>query len=251
MKPSILLSLLLILITRISYCGTIDPNTNDSKYVELGKDFECVIRLCGEYKDNTLFCASAVVINENWILTAAHVVENASKAKLVDDDNSEYLVKDIVVHPDFERSAFNGNDIAILYCENEINLSKYPDLYEDDDEIGRICYLSGYGLTGTFETGSIRSDNKKRAGSNTIDKIENELLICSPSKGIIDGKTSLEFLIASGDSGGGLFIDNKIAGINSCVFAVDKKTNSGYTDESGHTRISKHLGWIRTIINRK
>jgi hypothetical protein len=64
-------------------------------------------------------------------------------------------------------------------------------------------------------------------------------------------KTELEFLIASGDSGGGLFIDNKLAGINSCVMAVDKKPDSTYNDESGHTRISKFIGWIKENIEKK
>jgi hypothetical protein len=58
------------------------------------------------------------------------------------------------------------------------------------------------------------------------------------------GKTSLEFLIASGDSGGGLFIDGKLAGINSCIMAVNGSPKSDYRTESGHTRISINLDWI-------
>jgi hypothetical protein len=91
------------------------------------------------------------------------------------------------------------------------------------------------------------SDGKKRGGSNIIDKIDRELLVCTPSRAY--NKTELEFLIGSGDSGGGLFIDGKLAGINSCVMATDGKPNSTYSDESGHTRISKYINWIETTIN--
>jgi secreted trypsin-like serine protease len=71
--------------------------------------------------------------------------------------------------------------------------------------------------------------------------MERSCLICSISGG---KKTELEFLIASGDSGGGLFLDGKLAGINSFVSAEDGKTNSSYGDESGHTRISLYREWI-------
>jgi len=59
----------------------------------------------------------------------------------------------------------------------------------------------------------------------------------------------MEFLIASGDSGGGLFIDKKLAGITSCVMTTDGNTDSNYNDERGHTRISQHINWIESTIN--
>jgi hypothetical protein len=41
-----------------------------------------------------------------------------------------------------------------------------------------------------------------------------------------------------------LFIENKLAGINSFVAADDGKPNSNYGDESGHTRMSLYYNWI-------
>lgn len=250
MRHIIFLLLFLASSLNIAISGTIDPNTSDNKYIEYGKKFECVLKLCGVYKDGTLFCASAVAISDNWILTAAHVVENAKEAKVVDSNKQEYKIDDIYIHPKYDEMSLNGNDIAILHTSEPLKISYYPELYENEDEVGKICAMSGYGITGTFNTGSVRSDDKRRAGSNIIDEIENELLMCTPSRTVREGKTELEFLIASGDSGGGLFIDKKIAGINSCVFATDKKPNSSYTDSSGHTRISRHFKWIKQIKSR-
>ncbi|NDC96102.1 hypothetical protein EB077_12410, partial [bacterium] len=141
---------------------------------------------------------------------------------------------------------FDCNDIAILILDNSLDLDIYPKLYNTNDEVGRICYMSGFGLTGDFNTGFHKDDGKRRAGSNIIDKIEKNMLICSPS--LESDKTELEFLIAGGDSGGGLFINNKLAGINSCLFARDKKGDASYGDESGHTRISYHIEWIENTI---
>lgn len=236
-----------LLVSLISYAGTIDPNIPDEKYITYAKDFKYVYKICGTNNDGKLFCASAVAIGPHWILTAAHVVNNQRTCILHREDKA-YSVKEIVVHKDFEVDGFGKADIAIGYIEEDLGLDFYPPLYEDDDEVGKVCSISGFGLTGTFNTGVINSDNIQRAGSNHIDFIDRDLLICSLSR---DKKTSLEFLIASGDSGGGLFIGNKLAGINSCVLAKDKNPNSNYGDESGHTRISKFFPWIKSIIAKK
>jgi hypothetical protein len=240
--------LLVFILCSISYSGTIDPNIDDNKYIEYGQKFKYVQKLCGSYKNNGgPYCASCVIIGDKWALTACHVVEN-SEICIIKADEKSYIIDNIICHENFKSSEFGYNDIALLHIKDSIILDFYPELYSEKDEVGKICYISGYGLTGNFNTGVKFSDDKRRAGSNTIDKIEKELLICSPS---ISKKTELEFLICSGDSGGGLFINNKLAGINSCVFTEDKKPDSNYGDESGHTRISSYTQWIKRHINEK
>lgn len=232
----------------VSYSGTIDPNIDDSKYIEYGQKFKYVQKLCGTYKDNGgPYCASCVIISDKWALTACHVVENAEICIIKEGDKS-YIVDNIICHEDFKSHEFGSNDIALLHIKDAIVLDFYPNLYSERDEVNKICCISGYGLTGNFNTGVKTSDNRRRAGSNKIDKIEKELLVCSPS---VSNKTELEFLICSGDSGGGLFIGNKLAGINSCVFTEDKKPDSTYGDEGGHTRISSYISWIKRHINEK
>lgn len=242
-----LLAPIFLLISLVSYAGTIDPNIPDEKYITYAKDFTYIYKICGSYNDDGQFCASAVAIHPHWILTAAHVVHN-NKLCIVHKGDKAHQVKEIIIHKDFEAEGFGFGDIALGYIEEDLGLDFYPELYENDDEIGKICSISGYGLTGTFTTGATKSDNIQRAGSNYIDGIDRDLLICSTGKG---KKTALEFLISSGDSGGGLFIGNKLAGINSCVLAQDKKPNSNYGDESGHTRISKFFPWIKKTIDKR
>lgn len=237
------LSLCLIASLSFTQAGTIDPYTPDTKYVEYAKDFHYVGKLCGTYKDGTKFCASAVAIDDHHILTAAHVVKGSNSCT-VTLNNKEFCLTNVVIHKDFENE-FGIADIAIGYSEKPFDLGFYPSLYEDDDEEGKICCIAGFGITGTFKTGAIISDNKKRAGSNRIDGVQKDMLICSPSSSRDPKRTSLEFLIASGDSGGGLFIDNKLAGINSCVMAIDRPPQSRYNEESGHTRIQKFIPWIK------
>jgi len=224
--------------------GTRHPHTPDSRHLEYGKKFKCVAKLAGTYKDKKYYEASSVIIRPKVILTAAHVVSNSQECYVVLNDNRIYLNK-IIIPKDFKEHAFGLNDIAIGFTSEDMKQDFYPELYTDRDEVGKVVSVAGFGVYGTFDTGATDVDVQRRAGSNVVDYIDQGLLICKPDD---QNRTSLEFLIASGDSGGGLFIAKKIAGINSCVMASDKITNSSYTDESGHTRVSDHAEWIEKII---
>ena len=228
--------------------GTIDPNVADEKYIEYGRKHKCVVELSGVDKDSgKTFFASAVVIKPKIILTAAHILSEAvnKKSFIVVDKDTKINVIASIYPAEYKKDTFAMKDIAIGLLEKETTLDFYPELYDKDDEVGKICSISGIGITGNHKDGTSKHDGHKRAGSNIVDEIFKELLICSLNQGT---KTSLEFLIANGDSGGGLFIDKKLAGINSCVMADDGSLNSNYRDWSGHTRVSIHKSWIDEIV---
>lgn len=241
--------LLIVCLSSVANAGTIDPGTPDLKYLNSASIFHYVGQLQGKTQDDKLFYASAVAIDDDHILTAAHVIQQIKSCVLI-LNKKEHIITEFVYPPQFnEDNTFGYYDIAIGYSRDKLKLKDYPQLYENNDEIGRLCFISGFGMTGTFNTGATKGDNKQRAGSNVIDYIDKHLLICSPTIG--KGKTSLEFIIASGDSGGGLFIDGKLAGINSCVLAVKQQPKSDYATECGHTRISVHLDWIKKHLRPK
>ena len=121
----------------------------------------------------------------------------------------------------------------------------HPELYCDSDELGKVVSICGYGSTGDFSTGKTKSDKKKRAGSNIIFQTSKYMLYCSPSD---KKKTELEFVICHGDSGGGLFIENKLAGLNCFIEPSDGTYNSDYDDICGHVRISHHFEWIKESL---
>lgn len=232
----------------ISNAGTIKPSNSDKQHIEYGSQFTHVVRLTVISKDNKKMMGSAVIINKHWILTAAHVIQDA-KSCVVSFKDQEYCLSCVVQPKDFTEDNVGKYDIAAGYSEEPFDISFDMELYTEDNEVNKICSIAGFGITGNFSTGATISDSLKRAGSNRIKDIYSDLLICS----VTDPKpTSMEFLIASGDSGGGLFIDGKLAGINSCVLSEDKNgPNSDYGDESGHTRISKYVDWITEVINQK
>ena len=245
MRTAMNLLFLLLVSPALSSAGTIDPSIPDQKYKEYGSKFESVVEIsglcrCKERPEPHIFMASAVVIKPHWVLTAAHVVEKAEDV-VVKVGKKEYKISKILVNEDFEQSKIGFNDIALCYSEELIEISFYPEMYDKQDEVQKVVCMSGWGMTGNFSTGATNSDGHRRAGSNIVDRIERNCLICSVEGG---NKTTLEFMIASGDSGGGLFLDGKLAGINSFVSAADKDPNSSLGDECGHTRVCLYKEWI-------
>jgi len=251
----LLLWFVIVLGAAKAVAGTRDPDTADSKYVEFGKKFpfvrkiRAVERAPKDPKAVHVFYGSAVMIRPHWVITAAHVLIDVDQPTILGDelDPVEYPIQHTISHPLFDDGKNGFYDIALCYSQQDLGLDFYPELNTDTDELGKNATLAGFGFQGTFNTGMVEQDNKRRAGSNKISGLERSVLVCDPSK---DNKTALEFLITPGDSGGGLFIGNKLAGIHSFLMAKDGKPNGTYTDESAHTRVSLYADWVESQIEQ-
>lgn len=226
--------------------GTIDPKTPDSQYIKYAKDFHCVGKIHGVSIDNIDFYGSCVALNNNTVITAAHIVREMKDAR-VSINNRTIKISKTIQHPLFDKDG-KQKDIAICLLEAEIELNWYPELYTNKDESKKICSLAGYGITGTFDSQIRKGDQIRRAGSNQIDKISENLLVCTASSD--KSRTSLEFLICYGDSGGGLFIENKLAGIHSSIehISINGIKQNDYRTTSFHVRISDNIEWINKTI---
>jgi hypothetical protein len=233
----------------VALAGTRDPNTPDEKYVEFGKQFPSVLRIRANIIDPEskypYQYGSAVAIRPHWILTAAHVLAGAENPVAIKDGDKKFALGPVFVHKDFEEETVGFHDIALLYSPEDFELKFYTPLYTDKDEVGKAVTIAGYGFYGTFHTGGKQIDSNKRAGHNKIDSAERAVLLCSPS---VTNRMPLEFMIASGDSGGGLFIGNELAGINSFLMATDKKPDGSYGDDAAFTRVSLYADWVESQI---
>lgn len=225
--------------------GTIDPSVSDQKYIEYGSKHECVVSIFGKTKKDQTFFASAVVIRPRIILTAAHVIKDTS-ASFIKFKDKDIKIECAVYPNAFDEKNISKFDIAICLLEKPCDLDFYPELYSEDDELGKVCSISGFGMHGTYDKGITSYDGKKRAGANIVEEISDDMLFCTLS----NPKTNLELLASIGDSGGGLFINKKLAGINSIVWTKEKngKLDSNLLDGSGHTRISLHIDWLNKLI---
>jgi len=229
--------------------GTRDPKTPDSKHIAYGEKHQCVVPVRGvqNLDDNTkaLFFGSGVIIKPRILITASHVLQGADESYILIGDKQIKILGYACPKGD-QTKEIGPMDIAVAWLEEPVELDFYPELYSGNDEKGKICSVSGWGKHGTWTTGTIHDDNKRRAGSNHVDNVSFKgMLVTSLDNGV---GTSLEYLIGAGDSGGGLFIDKKLAGIHSCIFSGDGKLDSSYKDWAAHTRVSIHKPWMDEII---
>lgn len=228
-----------------AFAGTIDPSTPDAKYVEFGKQFPFVVRIA-----NDIDCkkcdkahpqhASAVIIRPHWALTAAHVIHSAKDDVLYVGEKPHKVVYK-VHHKDYDEDTIGLHDIALCYTDEDFKLDFYVPLYRKTDELGKAVTIAGWGATGNFATGVTKSDQQRRAGHNLLTAASRSVVTCSPRAA---GRFPLEFMIAPGDSGGGMFIGNALAGINSFLAHADGKPDGSYGDDSAFTRVSLYADWV-------
>jgi secreted trypsin-like serine protease len=224
---------------------------------------------------------SGTAINSSWVLTAAHCLDarNVSAGGYrFSLGNFNFTGAAKFVHPSWTGNLSAGTDIALLRLSQAIPrnvLSVFPSLWTTNfgSEIGRTATVVGFGRTGFGTTGSnVSFGGIKFAAQNVIDAYgngrDNRGMSLRTSNAILmtdfdnpvttltnrtgGGALPYEGLAAPGDSGGGLFIDNVLAGITSYRTApYDGNPNSSYGDLTGSTRVASHIPWINNVLARR
>ena len=155
-------------------------------------------------------------------------------------------------------------------------------IYRKKKERNSLATFVGFGRTGDGLIGDTSDDRLKRAGTNLIDgqlkrdnkgflKVLEKLSSTARTFAVdfdspinpfesrmgSDVPSDLEYLIARGDSGGGVFVDDPndlsgplLAGIHSFGEIFDERDDSDYGDLTGHTRVSTYKGFIDKTITK-
>jgi hypothetical protein len=234
---------------------------DDSLYRTLGSStpYDSVGRFVGT-TTRSGFLASGTLVAPEWVLTAAHVVDNAQSLSFTIGGQT-YQADRKIVYPGWNGNLWSGNDIGLVHLVKAVDNIKPAHLYTGSSELNRADTVVGFGKTGTGNSGDTKSDGLKRGAQNVISQIENKRLLVAdfanplPAGAVPLGYTHalpLEGLIAPGDSGGGLFITTAsgtfLAGVNSFVGSEFGLPRSVYGNFSGHTRVSAFSDWIEARI---
>ncbi|XP_064476878.1 transmembrane protease serine 9-like isoform X2 [Ornithodoros turicata] len=212
----------------------------------------------------------ATVINEQWLLSAAHCFRSWSdpsdwmvyvgKTYLMEQEPAEQLryVEDVFVHPGYQMELFSDSlknrkdhDVALLRLNAPLTLNKHvqPVCVEEipDLKAGTRCYITGWGKTKDSEKSLILQQ-----GAVSIFSLEdcikfyngtfvvNHLMYCA---GYVDGRVDA----CQGDSGGPLVVNLSakwfLAGI------VSSGLDCGAPEQPGiYSKISPHYRWIQNTI---
>lgn len=228
--------------------GTTDDGIPDSVYLDYGRHFApYTLRVVGTTaRDGKPFVGSGVAIADQWVLTAAHVMTDAAVCAVKSGTTFNRVER--VFIPIEYRGGFGEHDIAALRVERPIGLRRYPPLRcEPDERTGAVVSIAGYGVTGRISTGHSASDGQIRAGTGRVVRFERRCIICPIQR----GGSPMPFGIAPGDSGGPLFLDGKLTGINSFTMADTGPLMSKAGEESGHTRVALYHDWLHDVMGEE
>jgi secreted trypsin-like serine protease len=248
-----ILTTLIILLSASTASGiTYREDVPISKFREYGSKHGCVVRIVANVKSTKYrTTASGVIIAPHVVLTAAHCMIDVEDSRVV-IGKLEFPIIAAVCPTEYRQHKYGVADLAVCYVRKELPQEFYVKLYDKNNEIGKICSISGWGRSGSFKSGHQSMTKKYRlAGSNYVDSIDRDMLMVSPSRST-DDKTSLECIVSPGDSGGGLFIEGRLAGIHSIITTTVSGAGltGGYHCKSGSTRVSKFKPWIEKTADQ-
>jgi TonB family protein len=234
------LLLLLLCSTFISQAIIIRHDTPPAHYQVTKNQYPSVIDL--RYLTGTL-------INEQWILTAAHGTPYLPAQQQVNIGNAQYRVEYIIVHPDYDTNILS-HDIALLKLDRKVTGIQSTDIYQDSDEKSQHVWFVGKGDTGNGKLGVTGSSDVTNHAENIIDEVK-PLWITFDFDSPKNKALTLEGISGPGDSGGPAFITTpsgfKVAGVSS--HQRNNPNGQGlYGVEEYYTRTSAHQSWIDNTI---
>lgn len=225
--------------------GHRDVDTPDAAYVDAGREWRHVTcEVAGEERPGVLAKGSGVAIAPEWVLTAAHVLEDArANVRVRFDDGAKVAAVQLVQHPEFARDRVGFNDIALVRLAKPLEIDAYPAIAECPP--GQPVQVVGFGMFGRLDGGELDYDGRLRAGCNVVEHVRGTCLVCFAHR----GRCRLLYCPASGDSGGPLFnAHGNLVGIHSFTARPAGVRRGQYGEESHHTEVARYAAWIAAVM---
>jgi len=277
----VIFSAILLLLGSSIQAGVRRDDVSDTPFLELAASalYDSVGRLSFSVGRSS-YLASGVLISPDWVLTAGHVVggnnyqgggiSNLTFSLTSGGSVLSYAALAWYAHPGWiatQGDMLAGYDLGLIHLQSSVSAVQAASLYLSETLQIQAGTMVGYGATGTGITGfQAGTAGTKRAGQNMIEAqgdgatISSSILFVdfdqpgTDANNVFGGNVplSLEYLIAPGDSGGGLFVTQSqqtfLVGISSFTWGIlDGTANSSYGDVAGFTSTTSQLAWIHAM----
>lgn len=216
-----------------------------------------------ERQGNRRVCV-ATVIHKQWALTAAHCLQETLLGNSIENGlrysvevgNKPRQIDAVIVHPDYDTNSDADVDLALLrFRESSATPSPMP-LQLDENELGEIVTILGWGYFGLGTTGRQYSDGSFRIASNRITEAGRRLrVVFDDPRDRAKLALPLEGMPGLGDSGGPALLRSGI-GLTLAGITVGEIEGEDFSEETQgkygsvaiYERVSRHLDWIASVI---
>ena len=250
-----------------NFFGMIRHDVDINSYRAIGRQtaFECVGRY--SISETAEEYAVGVLVTPKWVLTAAHFVSDTSVWKFGDNF---YPTKRIVKHPKLQPNAeetqWKGWDLALVELESPVLDVTPAKRYRGTNELGKKVTKIGYGYIGNGREGLVTPRFQERLGGhNVVDAIgglfENRefttsVMVCDfdhpehPDANRFGSPIPLELEIggSKGDSGGGVFMEDKGTTVLVGIVSGALNRQIKYGSVMALARVSKANTWIDSVV---
>jgi hypothetical protein len=267
----LLISAYCLIPSPLAYCGIMLAGVPESNYVSFANlpQFDSIGKFTGS--------ASGTLIAPNLVLTAGHLGTGLTGFQ-IRGTGTVYGVAEVIQHPTFVSNAGDinfGFDLQVVRLSTNVVGVTPASIYRGTSEVGSEAAITGFGAGGFGDVGATLG-GAQRAGTNAFDAVAsfassgtktgalNSMLLADFDSGVAARETPrpLEYHLAGGDSGGGVFIFDGgqwfLAGVNSGVQdqrsflappvnPLHSDALFGYGAISYITRVSSFTGFIDGI----
>lgn len=216
-----------------------------------------------ERQGNQKVCV-ATVIHRQWALTAAHCLEETLLGHSIDSGlrygvevgNKVRQIDAAIVHPDYDVNSAADVDLALLrFRESSATPNPVP-LQLEENELGEVATLLGWGYFGLGTTGRQYNDGSLRLATNRVTEAGRYLrVVFDDPRDRAKLALPLEGMPGLGDSGGPAFLTSGV-GLTLAGITVGEVEGEGFSEETQgkygsiavYERVSQHLDWIAAVI---